>query len=327
MFRRATEAQDNGDFEGAIRLTKEAIELAKTVKSPILHQAQVLLQDLESCFITFNPSYKTPNRRGRRGDGRMPCRTPETSRRVSQQPRLETAVVAGRPGSGQTGTKRGPTSHREQTFLKAKDRFDQARQSFEKVLEVYKTHANALRDEAADLAQIAVDEQQAQIAWQANRRDSALESLKIAQRRIENAVGEGRDYAVAAVVNAMSNTLQIEIKLIGQQATALALADIDLKQRRLKEAEQAFRDLLTALLGETKEQAATGLNRTRLELDQFDSDMKRARESAEAGKAVNFCKGRPISAGRRVPICPPRSLLRCCAPPKPPCKRISQITS
>ena len=125
----------------------------------------------------------------------------------------------------------------------AQRRFQQAQQAFEKVLQVYETHttAAALRDESVDLTNIAVQEAQAQSDWAAGKREDAKVFLVRAQRRIEHARAEGREYAVvSAMVSNMLDTLQREIGRIAEDEKRLREGERLLENRRLQKARQKF---------------------------------------------------------------------------------------
>lgn len=174
-------------------------------------------------------------------------------------------------------------------FQVAQRHFEQARQAFEKVLEVYPTHATAplLRDEAIDLMQVAVKGAQARAAWNAGRREEALALLKTAQSRIERARGEGRDYlAVAAVVKGMQGALEEEIKRIAEEERCLQDGQRLLDDRRWEAAADCFRQTLNALQEEHRRQAVEGLNAAELHIRRFEQEIARGQAAADAGAAV-----------------------------------------
>ena len=190
---------------------------------------------------------------------------------------------------GQEALNEGRQANAQREFEAARRHFEQARRAFGKVLEVYPSHATApaLRDEAADLVQIAVEENQARTDWEAGRREEALKTLERALSRIEHARGEGRDYAaVAAVVRAMHEALQGEIERIREEERRLQDGERLLGERRLDEAADRFRETLDALLSDHQRWAADGLNRAEAEIHLFEEEMERGRTAADPFTAV-----------------------------------------
>lgn len=190
---------------------------------------------------------------------------------------------------GQKSLDEGRQANTQREFQRARRLFEQAREAFGKVLEVYPTHqvASAARDEAADLARIALDEHQAQMDWQAGRREAARSVLNEALRRIEHARLEGREYvAVEAVVRSMLDTLQKELDRIQEDTRRLEDGERLLRNRDLEGAKRCFREVLDALLPEQKEQAKDGLNRAEEEMRRFEREMERGRKASRPADAV-----------------------------------------
>jgi hypothetical protein len=191
---------------------------------------------------------------------------------------------------GQQELDRGRQANTARRFAEAARAFEQAHQAFGKVLETHDTHATApsLRAEAEDLHLIALDEAQAQADWQAEQRREARAALEGALERIQRARQAGRDYAaVAATVGAIHQALVTEFKRIAEEERRLKDGErLLLRERRLEEAANRFRETLNALLSEHQRQAADGLSRAEAEQRAFHTDVEQGQAASDPDSAV-----------------------------------------
>ena len=190
---------------------------------------------------------------------------------------------------GQQELDRGRQANTARRFEEAARAFEQARQAFDKVLETHPTHTTApgLQAEANDLHLIALDEAQVQADWQAERRKEAQAALERTLERIRRAREAGRDYAtVAATVEATHRAVVTDLKRIAEEERRLQDGERLLRERRLEEAANRFRETLNALLSEHQGQAANGLSRTEAEQRTFQVNVGQGQAASDPDSAV-----------------------------------------
>jgi len=221
LYQQALEAFNEQDFEQSIRLA-EAIP----PESPRHAEAQRHLDRVHGVLKTYveEPMARVEQAfQEKRWDDAF-VELDNLRNQFPQSPLWRRLWLQVGRAHGQQELDRGRQANGQRDFEAARRHFQNARVAFEKVLEVYPTHTTvqALRDEAVDLREVAVQETQAWTDWQAGRRQDALAALNQAQRRVEHARAEGRDYAtVAAVVDVMCQRLSDETDRIKKEAQGL----------------------------------------------------------------------------------------------------------
>ena len=287
-FRQAREAFDKGCF-------KEAIELYQSISSQYA-QYPLAVERLRKAELQQRSLVEPALNRAEAAyqEGRWGAAFQELEGlriNIPENPdwRQKWLQIGERYGLHQLDAGRQANTDRE--FEQARRHFEEARdKAFKRILEVYPTYAEARawHDEADDLIQIAAAEKQAEKDWRAGKRPDALSALAGAQKRIEHAKQEGREYiTVATTINAMVAALQSEVDRINKEAGYIKEGERLLEQKRPDAAAEQFRAALNALLQSTQRQAVDGLNRADAILRQFDADKQAGQTATDPQEAVS----------------------------------------
>ncbi|MBP7998140.1 MAG: hypothetical protein KA314_01965 [Chloroflexi bacterium] len=287
-FRQAREAFDKGCF-------KEAIELYQSISSQYA-QYPLAVERLRKAELQQRSLVEPALNRAEAAyqEGRWGAAFQELEGlriNIPENPdwRQKWLQIGERYGLHQLDAGRQANTDRE--FEQARRHFEEARdKAFKRILEVYPTYAEARawHDEADDLIQIAAAEKQAEKDWRAGKRPDALSALAGAQKRIEHARQEGREYiTVATTINAMVAALQSEVDRINKEAGYIKEGERLLEQKRPDAAAEQFRSALNALLQSTQRQAVDGLNRADAILRQFEADKNSGQTATDPQDAVS----------------------------------------
>lgn len=178
----------------------------------------------------------------------------------------------------------------DRQFAPARERFEQARQLFERVLQVASDHpaARRYRQAAAALHSITRLQQQAHEHRQARRYAEALSDLEKATSSIEQAQEDGHTHAaLEAMISTTRQVVEAEQARLAEEQRLLTEGDLHLSEHRLDRAEQSFRAVLyLPLLEENRKLATAALQRVESEQQRFRAALEQGRAAADTAQAV-----------------------------------------
>ncbi|MBK9095375.1 MAG: hypothetical protein IPM84_21995 [Anaerolineae bacterium] len=246
QLKRAQTAFENEDYELAVSLAETLNEQARGNR-----EVAVVLSGATNYWRRISQQLRTVEEYLKNDNLPDAVAVLQNLRRdFPMNPNWQALWLQGHRKHALTSVERGRLALSDRQFDAARQAFDDARATFQAILEVFPGHPLADKDrrEAAALCDVAASCVQAQRDFDSRRWDSARETLLIAQEKLSIATQvRSTDFGETRVtLEAFLKEVQTTIDGLARARVMLAQGEQRLKDREPDQAEKSFRDGLEA---------------------------------------------------------------------------------